>query len=160
MNDIKWLLFDWGDTLMFDNPDYKGEMYLWKEISLMKGVSEALPLLSNKYKCAVVSNASDSNAQTMKKAFERGGIDRYFSLFITSKEIGYKKPSKEFFMYIVNHLNTPFHSVCMIGNDYDKDIITPHNLGMSTILITQSFDQHQYADRKVSDFAELLHILL
>jgi len=42
------------------------------------------------YRRAVVSNAVDSNAATMKAAFERMGIDRYFSFFITSNEIGYK----------------------------------------------------------------------
>jgi putative hydrolase of the HAD superfamily len=71
MNNIEWLLFDWGDTLMFDNPKNKGEMYLWPEIVLMSGVAETLPLLAQKYNCAVVSNASDSNAETMKKLLKK-----------------------------------------------------------------------------------------
>ena len=87
---IKWLLFDWGDTLMYDNPSYTGEIALWPEIALMDGVLSVLPRLAYEYRCAVVSNATDSNAATMKAALERVGIDRYFSFFITSNEIGYK----------------------------------------------------------------------
>jgi len=122
MNNIRWLLFDWGDTLMFDNPDYEDEMYKWPQITLMSGVAETLPTITNKYQCAVVSNAFYSNADTMKKAFDRMKIDNHFKLYITSKEIGYKKPDERFFIHIADLLETPLHTLCMIGNDYEKDI--------------------------------------
>ncbi|HHZ05432.1 MAG TPA: HAD-IA family hydrolase [Clostridiales bacterium] len=144
---------------MFDNPKYKGEMYQWSEITLMPGVVETLPMLAKKYQCAVVSNALDSNAETMKKAFERMGIDHYFKLFITSKEIGYKKPDERFFTYIANLLNMPPEMLCMVGNDYDKDIVTPKKLGMSTILITSVIGKYYLSDKTVDSFSLLRDIL-
>lgn len=159
MKELKWLLFDWSDTLMFDNPKQSGEMYLWDEITLMSGVRETLPLLSAKYNCAVVSNASDSNAETMKKAFERMEIDGYFKLFITSKEIGFKKPDERFFIYISELLHTPFEQICMIGNDCEKDIVTPFRLGMRTVFINSEARSCPQADKVISDFSQLDGIL-
>ena len=153
---IKWLLFDWGDTLMYDNPSYTGEMALWPEIALMDGVLSTLPKLADEYQCAVVSNAADSNAATMKAAFERMGIDRYFSFFITSKEIGYKKPDERFFTAIAEKLKTPMNELCMIGNDYQKDIVTPKKLGMKTVLITSTPGAYPSADHTVSRFDGLI----
>ena len=51
---LKWLLFDWGDTLMYNNPSYIGEMVLWPEIALMEGVLSMLPKLADEYRCAAV----------------------------------------------------------------------------------------------------------
>jgi len=60
-----WLLFDWGDTLMYDSSSYTGKMALWPEIVLMEGVLSTLPKLADEYQCAVVSNATDSNAVSL-----------------------------------------------------------------------------------------------
>ena len=158
MPKIKWLLFDWGDTLMYDNPSYTGEMVLWPEIALMEGVLSTLPKLADEYQRVVVSNATDSNAATMKAAFERMGIDRYFSFFITSNEIGYKKPDERFFTANAEKLNTPMNELCMIGNDYQKDIVTPKKLSMKTVLITSAPGDYPSADHTVSRFDELISI--
>ncbi len=159
MTNINWLLFDWGDTLMFDNPDYQGEMYLWPEIKLMPDAVSILPVLSKRYHCAVVSNALDSNAETMKKAFERMGIDRFFDLFITSKEIGYKKPDERFFSHIAELLHIPANELCMIGNDYEKDIVSPKKLGLKTVLITQDPGEYPSADHIIRGLGALCDFL-
>ncbi|MHB1153737.1 MAG: GNAT family N-acetyltransferase [Eubacteriales bacterium] len=160
MTNIKWLLFDWGDTLMVDDPEYKGEMFLWPEIKLMPDAARILPVLSEKYHCAVVSNALDSNAETMKKAFVRMGIDHLFELFITSKEIGYKKPDERFFNHIAELLHIPVNELCMIGNDYEKDIVSPKKLGLKTVLITQDPGEYPSADHIIRGLGELDDILL
>lgn len=160
MMNIQWLLFDWGDTLMFDDPEFNGEMYLWPKISLMSGVAETMPALAEKYRCAVVSNASCSNADTMKMAFEHMSLDEYFSLFITSKELGHKKPDERFFIEIAKRLQTPYNELCMIGNDYEKDIVSPNKLGMQTILINPKQGEYPFADFVVTDFSKLFDILL
>ena len=160
MNNIKWLLFYWGDTLMYDNPEYKGEMYLWTEITLMDGVLSTIPQISEKYKCAVVSNADDSDANTMKAAFERMNIDNNFTYFITSKEIGYKKPDSRFFAGIAERLHTPCHELCMIGNDYEKDIVSAKELGMKTVLVTKVKGDYPLADYVIKSFDMLINIFI
>ena len=159
MKNIKYLLFDWGDTLMVDYPEYSGAMVTWDKVSPMPGVTDTLPKIAEHFHCAVASNAVESNAELMKQAFQRIQIDNYFSLFITSKELGAAKPEPEFFEKIANVLHLKTEQMCMIGNDYNKDIIGAKNTGMKTVLITQQDGDYSAADYVISSFGELLNVL-
>ena len=140
---------------MLDNPQYSGAMCTWPEIVLMHGVSERMPDLAQKYKCVVVSNAAESNAELMKKAFERIEMDQYFYLFVTSKELGAKKPEQAFFVNALSVVGADASEVAMIGNDYDKDIAPAHDIGMMTILIAGGDSDYPKATHKIKSFSEL-----
>jgi len=159
MNNIHCLLFDWGDTLMLDDPSDTSEMYTWETITPMDGVVDLMPQLSRKYTCAVVSNASASNAVTMKMAFERVSLAQYFHTFITSKELGAKKPQPEFFLRALQQLNADAETTVMVGNDYEKDIAPAKAVGLATILITKANGSYTHADYVLSSFAELSFLL-
>ncbi len=159
MKNIKVLLFDWGDTLMFDNPEYSGPMVLWPQITMMSGVKETVPKLSRMYKCVVASNASESNSESMKGAFQKVELDSFFSLFITSKELNVKKPEKDFYTKIALILGCSEKNICMIGNDYRKDIEPAKSVGMKTILITKHASHFPCADFVVEDFYQLTNVL-
>ena len=159
MDKIKYLLFDWGDTLMVDYPQYKGSMAFWGNVTAMPGVTETMPLLCKHYKCIVASNAGDSDARLMRQAFERIALDRYFSGFITSKELNAAKPSPAFFQGIMNIYGLTPHEVIMIGNDYIKDITSAKNTGLGTIFITREQGSFPNADHVISSFEQLLDVL-
>ena len=158
MNNIKYLLFDWGDTLMIDYPEYKGAMVTWEKVSPMPEVIQTVPIISKKIRCAVASNAVESNAELMKQAFKRINLDTYFSMFITSKELGTNKPAPAFFERIASKLSLNTSEICMIGNDYDKDIVGAKNAGMKTIFITTQPYEFPCADYVIASFGELLNI--
>lgn len=158
MENIKYLLFDWGDTLMIDYPKYTGPMVTWEQVTPMPDVIETMPKISSRFRCAVASNAVESDDCLMKQAFERVGLDGYFSLFITSKELGSKKPSVSFFEGIAKNLNLPITEICMIGNDYNKDIVGAKNTGMKTILLTKQEGEYPLADFVIPSFAKLLDV--
>ena len=159
MNNIKFLLFDWGDTLMVDYSEYNGPMVTWERVSPMPEVLDTLPIISKKFHCAVASNAVESNAELMKQALQRIDIDKYFNLFITSKELGAIKPSPSFFNGIANNLNLSTSEICMIGNDYEKDIVGAKNTGMITILITSQQGLFPCADYVIPSFGSLINII-
>ena len=159
MNNLKFLLFDWGDTLMVDYLDYQGAMAMWDIVSPMPEVTEILPEIAKHFQCAVASNAVESNAELMKQAFQRIQMDNCFSLFITSKELDAVKPEREFFERIADILHLETAQICMIGNDYNKDIVGAKNTGMKTILITQQDGDYPEADYVISSFGGLLGIL-
>ena len=125
----------------------------------MHGVSERMPDLAQKYKCIVVSNAVESNAELMKKAFERIGMEQYFHLFVTSKELGAKKPEQAFFVNALNTAGADASEVAMIGNDYDKDIVPAHDIGMMTILIAGNNGDYPKATHKINSFSELTFLI-
>lgn len=159
MDKLKYLLFDWGDTLMADDPSQHTPMYKWDIVSAMSGVVETMPKLALKYTCIAASNAVESNADMMKLAFERVCIDQYFKHFLTSKELGASKPSIQFFEGILKMVGGSPKNSIMIGNDYIKDIVGAKNAGLSTILITTAKVDYPYADWVVSSFEELNNIL-
>ena len=156
---IKYLLFDWGDTLMKDNPRCDVPMAFWENIESMPGVVETMPVLHDKYKCIVVSNAKDSNAELMQRAFERVELDRYFHEFITSKELGATKPNPAFFQGVLSRFNLSLDETAMIGNAYEKDITGAKSIGLKTIFITTEQGEFLNADYVISCFGNLIDIL-
>jgi len=158
-NSIKYLFFDWGDTLMVDYPQYSGAMVTWPQITPMKGVEELLPKLSMKYKCVVVTNAVESDAELMKQAFEKVHLDNYFYLFITSKELGAKKPELSFYKNALHRISANAGEIMMIGNDYVKDIESAKAVGIGTILISDKDGNFPNADYVIEDFSQLSFLL-
>lgn len=65
---------------------------------------------------------------------ERFGIRKYFKYLFTSNELGYAKPSIEFFNAIIHRLDAEVSDCIMVGNDYFKDIVPVKQIGMSAIL--------------------------
>ena len=152
---IKYLCFDWGDTLMADHPQYTGAMHAWPQITPMDGVLPLMPELSKSYKCVVLSNAAESDAQLMKKAFERAGIDQHFHCFYTSKELGAAKPDLMFFRQALQLLGAKACEAIMIGNDYRKDIVPAKEVGMHTVLISRTPGNYPCADYAIENFYAL-----
>jgi len=160
MKNITHLLFDWGDTLMADDATQTGAMAYWSEVRVCGGVLELMPQLSKKYICAVVTNAADSDGELMKKAFERVNLAQYFTFFLTSKELGAKKPESDFFIKAAEIISAKPHSCIMIGNSYSSDICGAKEAGMTTTLITSETGDFPLADYVTDNFGNLKNLLL
>jgi putative hydrolase of the HAD superfamily len=158
IENITHLIFDWGDTLMVDDPAQDGAMAFWDDVRACEGVAELLPLLSAKYTCAVASNAADSDAGLMKKAFERVGLAEYLACFVTSKELGAKKPTPEFFIKATQASGVNSNNCAMIGNSYTSDICGAKEVGMTTVLITLDPGEYPLADYVVESFENLAEV--
>ena len=144
---------------MVDFPKYCGPMVAWSKVMPMPEVVETLPKIAKRFHCVVVSNATDSNAELMKQAFQRVELDSYFLLFITSKELGASKPQQEFFEGVADKLCCQVNEMCMIGNDYDKDIVGAKGVGIKTVLLSKKNCEYPLADFVISSFGELVSIL-
>jgi len=158
---IKALVFDWGDTLMRDFPEYNGPMINWPKVELMPDVHECLKTVSNKYVCCAASNAGDSDGKLMRKAFERVGINSFLHHAFTSKELGFSKPDVRFFYMIINKTGFKPDEIVMIGNDYEKDIKPAKLAGLHTIFYSKQVDQtrYEYVDYISNDIGKLISIL-
>ncbi|MFC1726095.1 HAD family hydrolase [candidate division KSB1 bacterium] len=158
LNNIKAVIFDWGDTLMRDFPDFKGPMAYWKKIMVMPGVVTALERLHKEYILCAASNAGDSDAVMMGEALARAGIRRYFRRIYTSKELGFSKPDERFFLVIAKRIRVKPEECLMVGNDYEKDIIPAKSIGMKTVLFLEMdyVKKFESADFKVHSIKEIL----
>jgi len=162
LENIHLILFDWGNTIMVDYPDEVGPMYQWKKVALVDGMEEILPyLFQKKYTLAIATNANLSNAKDVVKALKRVNIHTYFTYIFTSRDVGYKKPDPLFFDSILKMVCIEPSECVMIGDNYEKDIVGAHVLGLHTILLTtqNNLDQFPKAECIISDIRQLKNIL-
>lgn len=161
MKEIEGVVFDWGDTLMMDFQEFDGPMCYWEKVQLMPNIKDTLLELSKSYPLYVATNAGASNKELVLKAFRRVEINGYFKDVFTSKDLGYEKPNRNFFIEIIRKLGVSSNKVVMIGNDYKKDIVGAKEAGMKTILynpkgLSGNFNK---ADIIIDDLNKLVNIL-
>lgn len=155
MGTIRAILFDWGDTLMHDFPEYEGAMVFWPRVEVLEGAYEALETLHTRYLCYVASNAGDSDAELMGQALARAGMRQYFENLFTSKELGVRKPSPEFFSRILERIDVRGEECVMVGNEYEKDIVPAKSVGMKTVLLSRT-EEGRCADITIPSMRHLV----
>ena len=95
------------------------------------GADEFLNKLSEKYDIYVITNGV-KRVQTIRLSLVN--ITKYFKKVYISEEIGYQKPSIEFFDFVLNDLNiTNKEEVLIIGDSLSSDIQGGINSGIDTV---------------------------
>lgn len=155
---IKALIFDWGDTVMRDFPEKSGAMADWDNVECIEGVIHALKVLSEQYVCCIATNAGISDTALMIRALERVDLKKYFSLFVSSKDIGVEKPDPDFFKYISSKIGVRVEECVHVGNLYEKDIIGAKLVGMKTVFFNEKNIQGNFelADEIICKMSQLV----
>ena len=133
MNKTRAIIFDLGDTVMRDYPEYPGPMAYWPKVEAVSGIEKALQQLQKDFTCCLASNALDSDAGLMGIALSRVNLRRYFQYLFTSRELGFKKPDPAFYREILRTLQLKPEDCIAVGNDYEKDIVPAKSVGMHTV---------------------------
>lgn len=89
----------------------------------IEGVAEALGRLSKSWQIALATNAADSDEADIRRALSRVGLDGVFEKIYCFAKVGYKKPSREFFGYVLKNLQLPCSSVVMVGDEFERDVV-------------------------------------
>jgi FMN phosphatase YigB (HAD superfamily) len=131
---IKAVLFDWGNTLMIDFPDQTGPMYRWSKIQAVKNAEACLSKISEEMPCYIATNAKDSTKEDIYKALHAVQIGKYITNIFCFKEIGYEKPTRDFFNSILDKLSLAPHEVVLVGDDREKDFNGARRIGIYGIL--------------------------
>ena len=82
---------------------------------------------------ALATNADDSDEADIRAALQRVNLDRCLDKVYCFKKIGYKKPSLEFFQYILDDLKLTPQSVCMVGDNYEADVLGANACGIRAV---------------------------
>lgn len=96
------------------------------------GVKRVLSKLSAKY---ILSTASLAHGSIAKIELEKAGIAKYFTNLIFTSEIGYRKPSKEFYKALLHKAGAKSSESLMIGDNLSDDIFGANSVGIKTIWI-------------------------
>ncbi len=154
------IIFDWGNTVMRDFPDYSGPMVTWPRVEVMPGIAGALERLAQTYPLVLASNAYESNALLAQQALARVGLAHYFRLILTSQELGAAKPDPLFFEQVLVIMGTVPHRAVMVGDNFRTDIVGAKYAGLWAVWYNpggaiQPADVPFPADAEIRSFDEL-----
>lgn len=110
----------------------------------------------------VVSNVVWRSAEAHHRDFRELGAAEYVDAFVTSLDVGRRKPDPVFFDVALRAAGVPPTECAMIGDSAPNDIIPAHRLGMTTVgvAIETPPSALRSADHVVTSLHDVLSILL
>lgn len=159
MNPNSIYLFDWGDTLMVDYPQYSGKMCDWPEVSAVVGAQETLSFLAQRHKLYVATNAAESTEQDIRNAFERVDLARYISGYFCRANLGCGKENPEFYSKIANHLAVSPAQITMVGDNLDNDILPAIAGGLNAVWFSHQQPSPYYGKPKYKYITDLRQLI-
>lgn len=97
-----------------------------RHLKAREGVYEFLRSLEGKRICLL----SDLTADIQFRKIQKMKLDKYVDFLVTSEEAGHEKPHPRIFRLALDKLGLTCPDVCMIGDDYLKDIQGALKLGI------------------------------
>jgi HAD superfamily hydrolase (TIGR01662 family) len=130
---LRFVIFDWGDTLMPEAGPLDIPMGDWTEVSCIDGAHDILAQLSKTYGIAIATNATVSKHHDVLRALERVGLKQFVGEVFCYTELGYKKSEPEFWDAVLTRLGAQRNEVVMIGDSVEQDVLGPMNAGIRAI---------------------------
>jgi putative hydrolase of the HAD superfamily len=131
------VLFDWGDTVMYDDPLLTVPMSEWSTVRAVEGIADILAdLQASGRQVILATGAVISDESQIRRALARAGLDVYFSRIYCLKTTGLPK-GEAFYRHILADLNVPASDALMIGDSFEKDVQIPNALGVYAVWFNQ-----------------------
>jgi len=157
--DVRFFLFDWGNTLMIDFPDEQGPMFRWRRVEAVDGALTALRALSRTGSCFLATNAKDSLPADIQAALARVHLDTYIKKIFCYRELGHAKPSPEFYLEIVKRLACDPHHICMTGDSLENDVYAAAACGFRAVWYNPSMLPVPDGITSITALPELLDVI-
>ena len=124
------VLFDWGDTVMRDDPASSVPMVEWPTIEVVAGIADVLARLhASGRRIVLATSASISDESQIRGALRRGGLADYFSRIYCFKNTHLSK-GEAFYRHILSDLDIPASEALMVGDGFEKDILAANAVGI------------------------------
>lgn len=133
-NRFRTVLFDWGNTLMHDDPSQSTSMSGWPQVHMVAGADTLLASLQERGRqLALATGALASDEQEIRAALARVQLDHYMGKIYCHSTTGEYKPSGAFYKYILNDLRAKPAEVLMVGDSYESDVLAANLLGIAAV---------------------------
>jgi putative hydrolase of the HAD superfamily len=133
------ILFDWGDTVMKDDPSQAASMVNWPQVEMIPGVDKLLESIhTNRRRLALATGAAVSNELQIRGALKRVNLDQYFDKIYCFSNTGLKKPTKAFYKHILDDLKVEPADALMIGDSFEKDVLAANHVGIAGVWFNPS----------------------
>jgi FMN phosphatase YigB (HAD superfamily) len=137
------VLFDWGDTVMKDEPTSSVPMVKWVTVEAVQGIESVLEYLqASGRRIVLATSASISDETQIRAALGRSGLDKYFSYIFCFKNTGLPK-GKAFYQHILGELGIPASDALMVGDSFEKDVLDANRVGMYAVWFNPRSDETQ-----------------
>ena len=144
------VLFDWGDTVMHDDPKNTQPMVEWGTLEVVEGIADTLTYLHASGRRIILATSADvSTEDQIWGALKRCGLDIYFSKVYCFKNTQLTK-SEAFYRFILNDLNIPASDVLMIGDHFAKDVQASNVLGIFAVWFNPKSSEIRNSDLHVT----------
>jgi putative hydrolase of the HAD superfamily len=131
---LRWLLLDWGDTLMHETGGPPGlPMALWPEVHAIDGAEAVLADLSTRYQIAVATNAKLSDRAQIERALARAALASYVSDVFCYLDLGVPKAEPAFWQAVVARLDVLPSDLLMVGDSLEQDVLGPLRCGIAAV---------------------------
>jgi putative hydrolase of the HAD superfamily len=139
LNHYPAILFDWGDTVMKDDPSQNTPMVDWPQVEMVTGVETLLEAIHTGGRViALATGAEVSNETQIREALARVNLDRYFDKIYCFGNTGQRKPSAAFYQFILDDLKVQPAEALMIGDSFEKDVLAANQLGIAGVWFNPS----------------------
>ena len=105
----------------------------------------------------VILTNGPSDVQRAK--YRRLGLSRYIQRIYISEEIGFSKPYREAFEYVLRDFDVPASEVLMVGDSIENDIVGAEQVGIKAVLIDRRNKHCGYDGTKIGTLAEVIELL-
>jgi FMN phosphatase YigB (HAD superfamily) len=145
-----YILFDWGDTVMHDDPASSVPMVEWPDVQAVEGIAEVLAhLQASGRTCILATSASVSDEEQILGALARVGLDVFFYRIYCFKNTGFPK-GEAFYRYILADLDLPAASALMVGDSFEKDVLIPNRVGLFAVWFNPRSDEVHSGEEHVT----------
>lgn len=136
------------------------DLYWNKFLENLK-VFEGVYGLLEKYKNSICL-ITDLTAYIQYQKIEKLKINRFCKKIVTSEEAGVEKPHPNIFNLALQKLAMKTHDVCMIGDNFSKDIYGATSLNIDSIWFNHKNIKKNYKKnniKEVTSFKEILNLV-
>tara|TARA_R110001583_G_scaffold152016_1_gene303805 strand:+ start:6632 stop:7321 length:690 start_codon:yes stop_codon:yes gene_type:complete len=95
---------------------------------------------------------TDLTAHIQHRKIEKLGLYKYATHLVTSEEAGREKPHPYMFMLALKKLNLNVEDVCMIGDNYSKDILGASALGIKSFWLNKDNKKENIESELIQEF--------
>lgn len=135
---------------------YEVMMKTAANINLLEGVPETLKILKERgFKLGVITN-SIIPSETKKEWLKQRGVDISWDVFVSSVELGFRKPEPEIYLYAIKQIGVLAKHSVFVGHSPDE-LLGAKNIGMLTLSLNP--DSDILTDFNISHFAALKNVL-
>ncbi len=144
------VLFDWGDTVMHDDPEETAPMVEWRTVEVVAGIAEVLAYVhSSGRRIMLATSANISDESQIRGALARGGLAEYFSHIYCFRNTQLSK-GEAFYRHILGDLHIAASAALMVGDHLEKDVLAANAVGISAVWFNPRSDETSRGDLHVT----------